>query len=153
MAVNVISATFTPAATSHTGGDCVGAAQRLITFANAGTTGFKVLNSSLTIASGTTTASAYTLHLYSITPPSAIADDAPWDLTSADRAYYLGPVAIAQPADLGGTAFAETQTHQKVIDLPAGSTGLWAYLVITTTTTLEAVAHTVKLSVETPAVR
>lgn len=149
MAVEILSATFTPAATSHTGGDCVGAAQRFVTAANLAGQSFTIKNSAIRINDATAVGSVFTLHFYSMTPPSAIADDAAFDIPSGDRTSYLGSLAIAQPADVGSTQAAETQTHNKVIDLPADATGLWAYLVITTTATLVAQPIVISLGVET----
>jgi hypothetical protein len=149
MAVTVISATFTPAASSHNGGDCCGAAARFETAVNIGTDGFVVKNASVMIADGTAVTSAFTVQLYSVTPPSAIADDAVWDLAAVDRTSYLGPVAVAATVDTGASQFGETQTHHKIIDLPATATGVWGYLVITTTSTLAAQPITVKLAIET----
>jgi hypothetical protein len=149
MAANVWTATFTPAATSHNGGDAVGAAARFETAANIDGRPFTIKTSSLQIADATVVSSVFTLYFYSITPPSAYADDAAWDIPSGDRASFLGSLVLGTPVDLGTTQYVETVTHNKIIDLPAGSTGLWAYLVITTTSTLTASAYTVKLGVET----
>lgn len=51
---------------------------------------------------------AYTLHLYSATPGSALADNAAWDLPSGDRASYLGSVSLGTPVDLGSTLYVRT---------------------------------------------
>jgi hypothetical protein len=88
MAVSIVSATFTPAATSHTGGDVVGVATRFETAINIDGVAFSIKNASALVADSGAVTSAFTVHLYSITPPSAIADDAPWDLAAADRARY-----------------------------------------------------------------
>jgi hypothetical protein len=146
-ACKILSATFTPAATSHTGGECVGAAQRFSPVAGPDDS-FVIKNSMIRIEHATAVASVFTLHFYSVTPPSAIADDAVFDIPAGDRASYLGSLAIAQPADVGATQIAETQTHNKSIRLPAGATGLWAYLVITTTATLAAAPIVISLGVE-----
>jgi hypothetical protein len=148
MANKILTATFTPAATSHAGGECVGAAQRFVLASHVAGQSWIIKNSALRIDNGTAEASVFTVHFYSATPPSAIADDAAWDLTAADRAYYLGSLSLGQPADVGTTQYVETQTHNKTIRLPADATGLWGYLVLTTTTTLTASAHVVSLAVE-----
>jgi hypothetical protein len=147
MAVKILTATFTPAATSHTGGDCVGAAQRFSPVATPGDS-FVIKNSMIRIHDATAVASVFTLHFYSVTPPSATADDSPFVMPAGDRSSYLGSLAIPQGVDMGDTQVAETQTHNKSIRLPAGATGLWAYLVITTTATLVAQPIVISLGVE-----
>lgn len=140
----VASATFTPAATSHTGGDVVGVAQALA-FTPAPTSGglIRITGVELLIAGATIETTAWKLHLYNVTPPSALADDAVFDLPAGDRAAYLGAVDIAQVVDLGASLFIEAHNLSKIIKLANGS--LFAYLVNVTTLTPQAVAHTVKL--------
>lgn len=76
------------------------------------------------IPSGMTT---FTLHLYSITPPSAIGDNAGWDLPSGDRASYLGSINLGAPADLGSTLYASTDGYFKQVT--AAGTHIFGYLV------------------------
>lgn len=149
MAAKILTATFTPGAASHAGGDCVGAAQRFALATHVAGQSFIIKNSSLRIDHGTAVASVFTLHFYSRTPPSALADNAVFDIPSGDRAYYLGSLSVGQPADVGATQYVETQTHNKTIRLPADATGLWAYLVLTTTATTTADPYVVSLAVET----
>lgn len=68
-----------------------------------------------------------TLHLYNVTPPSAIADNAAWDLPAGDRASYLGGVLLGQLADLGSTLYIESNDIHKLVKL--SGTHLFAYLV------------------------
>lgn len=70
---------------------------------------------------------SYTLHLYSATPPSALGDNAPWDLPSGDRASYLGSLALGTPADVGSSLFIAVDGITKEISLQGE--GLFAYLV------------------------
>lgn len=50
--------------------------------------------------------STFTLHLFDTTPPSALADNAPWDgLSANDRPYYIGSIANITPVDLGATLY------------------------------------------------
>lgn len=137
-----IAATFTPAAASHTGGDVVGGAQEFAIGAPAGSI-LRIVSASLLIAGGTVETTAWTLHLYSVTPPSAIADDAAFDVPSGDRTSYLGSVALAQVVDLGATLYIDTNNIQKQIKLTG--TSVFGYLVNGTTLTPQAVAHTVTL--------
>lgn len=136
------SATFTPAASSHTAGDCNGAAQQ---FASIGPSGGRIKINSVTleIDGGTIETTAWTLYLYSVTPPSAIADDGAWDLPSGDRASFLGKIDIAQVVDLGSTLWIEAHNIGKQVKL--AGTGLFGYLVNGTTLTPQAVAHIVTL--------
>jgi hypothetical protein len=70
---------------------------------------------------------SFRYHFYTQTPPSAIADNAAWDLTSADRPYYQGYVDVGSPADTGATLFCQSDNpaHQ----VKTGATGLWCYIV------------------------
>lgn len=75
------------------------------------------------ILSGETT---YRLHLYNVTPPSALADNATWDLPSGDRASYLGYVDLGAPVDLGSTLYVQ----QPAVGIPVKLSGthLFGYL-------------------------
>lgn len=68
----------------------------------------------------------FRLHLYNVTPPSALADNAAWDLPAGDRASYLGYVDIGTPVDVGSTLFIEALYLNKQITLASAS--LFAYL-------------------------
>lgn len=69
----------------------------------------------------------YTLHLYSVTPPSALADNAAFDLPAGDRASYLGSINLGTPVDLGSTLFIEQNGVNKLVKLPG--TSIFGYLV------------------------
>lgn len=81
------------------------------------------INSSAVISGET----SYILYLYNVTPPSAYADDAAWDLGSGDRASFLGAINLGTPVDLGSTLFIETLNVNKQITLASAS--VWYYLV------------------------
>lgn len=136
------SATFTPAASSHTAGDCNGAATN---FASMGTSGARIMitSASLEIDGGTAEATAWRLYLYNVTPPSATADDGAWDLPSGDRTAFLGYIDLGTAVDLGSTQWVETHGINKQIKL--SGTDIYAYLVNLTTVTPAAVAHIVTL--------
>jgi hypothetical protein len=136
------SATFTPAATSHVAGDCHGAAAQFSFGAMSGSR-IKILSVTMEIDGATIETTAWTLYLYSVTPPSAIADDGAWDLPSGDRASFLGKVDIAQVVDLGSTLWIETHGINKPIKL--AGTSVFGYLVNGTTLTPQNVAHIVTL--------
>lgn len=72
---------------------------------------------------------SFRLHLYSVTPPSAIADNAAWDLPSGDRASYLGYVDVGSPADAGSTLYCQVDAINKQLRLGAAESALYGYLV------------------------
>lgn len=135
-------ATFTPAASSHTAGDCNGAAQDFALGAPSGCL-FLITDCDLYIDGGTAEATAWRLYLYTVTPPSALADDAAWDLPSGDRASHVGYVDLGTAVDLGSTQGVQNAGINRTVKL-AGTT-LFGYLVNLTTLTPAAVAHRVRL--------
>jgi len=139
------SADFTPAASSHAAGDCVGAAQEFTSMGNSGKR-IVLTGASLLIASSAAVASAFRLHLYNVTPPSAIADDNVFNIPSGDRASYLGFVDLGAPTDWGDTLYCEVNGILKPVLL--SGTSLFGYLTNLTTVTLAAVAHKVTLHSE-----
>lgn len=142
------SAAFTPAATSHTGGDVVGGAKEFVLLDSRGAppapgSTMTIQSASMLIAGGTQETTAWTLHLYSVTPPSAIADDAAFDIPSGDRASYLGNIALSQVVDHGSSLFIEMSNVQKQFTMTG--TSVFGYLVNGTTLSTQNVAHTVTL--------
>lgn len=137
------SATFTPAASSHAAGDVVGGAQDFALGAPSGCV-FMITDVVIMISSATAQATAWTLHLYSVTPPSALADDAAWDLPSGDRASYMGSISLGTAVDLGSTQYLKTGGVNFSCKL--SGTSLFGYLVNGTTLTTEAVAHQVRIN-------
>lgn len=115
--------------TAYTANDDLGAA---ITFANAAPSGGgDILINSVeleadiaAIPSGMT---SFRLYLYSVTPPSALADNAAWDLPSGDRASFLGYVDIGLIADLGSTLYCRVDGI--AAQIKAASSSLFGYLV------------------------
>jgi hypothetical protein len=136
------SATFTPAAASHVGNDCNGAAAE-IDFNAVSASRVMITSASLEIDGATAEATAWRLYLYSVTPPSATADDGAWDLPSGDRASYLGYVDLGTAVDLGSTQWVEVHGINKQIKLAGDS--VFAYLVNLTTLTPANVSHIVTL--------
>lgn len=107
--------------TAYTAGDVFGAAVAAITIALGAVSGSSVMITSTrfqrdvsAVASGET---SYTLHLYSVTPPSAPADNAAWDLPSGDRASYLGFIDLGTPVDLGSTIYVQQTDVNRVVRL------------------------------------
>jgi hypothetical protein len=120
---------------AYTAGDIIGTATgstAAIQFAAIGAIGkvIRITGSRLeidvtAIPSGMT---SFRLHLYSVTPPSALGDNAAWDLPSGDRSSYLGYVDLGSPVDLGSTLYIQ-QTGLDY-DFSMGSTvNLFGYLV------------------------
>jgi len=92
------------------------------------------------IISGETT---YRLHLYNVTPPSALPDGAAFDLAVADRAAYLGYIDIPTPVDMGSTLYVDKNAIGKVVK--TASQHLFGYLVTVGTFTATAVAYKVTI--------
>lgn len=63
---------------------------------------------------------SFRLHLYNVTPPSALGDNAAWDLPSGDRASYLGYVDLGTPVDLGSTLYVQQDFLNKQVTLLSG---------------------------------
>jgi hypothetical protein len=140
----ISQATFTPAASSHATPAVVGGAQE---FKSLGLIAecIAIWSCSLRI-DGAAETSTWNLHLYDITPPSAIADAGAFTLaTAADRACYLGFLPLAQTATFGSTQYVESNNIWKIVRLRGSS--LFGYLVNGTTLTPGAVAHVVTLGV------
>jgi hypothetical protein len=70
---------------------------------------------------------SFNLHLYSVTPPSALGDAATFDLPSGDRASYLGLISLGTPVDLGSTLYVEQNGVNKQVT--AAGSSLFGYLV------------------------
>jgi len=117
---------------AYTAGDVVGAAAAAITFADIGPD-FGVISITdadlrVDVAAVPAGMTSFRLHLYSVTPPSALADNAAWDLPAGDRASYLGYIDIGSPVDVGATLFVQTAgTGSKTIEVKAGK--VFGYLV------------------------
>ena len=136
------TATFTPAASSHVANDVVGGAQTFALVAPSGAL-FCITDAELLINSASAQATAWRLYLYNVTPPSALADDAAWDLPSGDQASFLGYVDLGTAVDLGSTQWVENHAINKIIKL--SGTSVFGYLTNLTTLTTVAQAHTVRL--------
>ena len=118
-------------ATAYTAGDVVGdtGGSAIISLTAAGpTAGFVIIQSVSLVFSDSAVPSgmgAFRLHLYSASP-TAIADNAAFDLVSGDRASYLGFVDLAAPQDLGSTIYTQVDYPGRLVKLAAASTTLFA---------------------------
>lgn len=70
---------------------------------------------------------SFTFHAYSAAPAAPLVDNAAWVLADADRATYLGPIALGAPVDVGGTLFVAQSSINKAIKLTTAN--LYGYLV------------------------
>lgn len=112
------AATGSTAALTFTAG--AGAGEYLITSASL------EIDASAVISSET----SYRLYLYNVTPPSALGDNAAWDLPSGDRASFLGYIDLGSPVDLGSTLYVQQDNINKQVTLASAS--LFGYLTTTT---------------------
>lgn len=129
-----VTLTRTADTNAYTANDVIGAATgstAALSFLNMGNSAGRIIITSAqmewdetAIPSGAT---SFRLYLYSVTPASALGDNAAWDLPSGDRASFLGYVDLGVPADLGSTLYTEQNGINKQIKL-TGS-GLFGYLV------------------------
>ena len=141
------SATFTPAAAAYAAGDIM---QGAVQFSNIGPSGGGAIILSNTrlrvdanaVQSGET---SYTLQLYNVTPPSALADNAAWNLPSGDRASYVGAIQLGTVVDVGDTLWVEQTGLTKQITVPSGGS-LFGYLVTNGAFTATAAARVVTLT-------
>lgn len=71
---------------------------------------------------------AFNLYLYNATPPSALADNAPFDIPAGDRASCIGKIALGTPVDEGSTLKIRADNINQQITVPPGGV-LFGYLV------------------------
>lgn len=79
------------------------------------------------VASIPTGMGAFRLHLFNAAP-TAIADNAPFNLIAADRTKYLGWINIDKPEDLGDTLYINMDNVNRKRALAYGSTTLYGVL-------------------------
>lgn len=127
--------------TAYTGGDVVGQADTAVA-ANAGTAILSFQNACIPggttwitrawlridVASVPSGMTSFRLHLYD-TSPTAILDNAAWDLVSGDRAYYLGYIDLGTPVDVGSTLYVQSAGIGDEFKCASGSTTLYGELV------------------------
>jgi len=111
--------------TAYTAGDVIGDTNgsAIFTFANMGkATGGEVLITSIEFELDVATSAIgqVNLRLYNAVP-TAIADNAVWDLVAGDRGKYLGKVVLATPVDEGTSLFCDNDGINKQIKLLTGS--------------------------------
>lgn len=144
------TATFTPAAAAYAAGDSIATAQRLL-FKDRNGAPFNggiitLMSATLQVAHTALIAGEvnYYLALYNVTPPSALADNAVWDVPAGDRASFLARLDLGTPVDVGSTLQVITVDFDLPLFLP--KTGdLYAYLITVGAFTATAAARKVTL--------
>ena len=117
--------------TAYTTGDVVGdtGGSAILTLSSMGPNGgYILLQSAALIFSDSAVPSgmaSFRVHLYSASP-TAIADNAAFDLVSGDRANYMGFFDIPAPVDFGSTLYAQTDYIGRMIKMATGSITLYA---------------------------
>lgn len=139
--------------TLYAAGDVVGPSPAPLTFAGVGASGETFLITGvqleLDIAAIPSGMTSFALFLYSVTPPSALADNAPFDLTSNDRASFLGRIDLGTPVKYGSTCYCEVANVGKQVKLAASSSTVFGYLVTTGSFTPAANSETYKITLHT----
>lgn len=146
------TANFTPAAAAYAAGDIQDIAKEMQFTDRNGVlvpagSGIRILSSVMKIGvtaipSGMT---SFIGQLYSVTPPSAQADNDAWTLAAGDLAAYRGSVNLGSPADLGGALYVKSQYIDTDINLGSGKSSLFMQLQTIGAYTATAVARTVIL--------
>lgn len=137
-AAGIVSAGFRSTATfvrpsnttAYTAGDVIGATggSAIHTLTTAGPSGGYVLIQSISMATHDTSVpsgmSSFRVHFYNASP-TAITDNAAFDLLAADHGKYLGFVDLPTPQDFGSSIYTQTDYPGRLIKLAAGSTSLF----------------------------
>lgn len=117
--------------TAYTAGDVVGdtGGSAIITLTSAGPSGGFVLIQSASLVFSDNTVpggmGGFRVHLYSAAP-TAIADNAVFDLVSGERANYMGYIDLPAPQDLGSTLYSQVDYPGRLVKLAAASTSMFA---------------------------
>jgi hypothetical protein len=119
--------------TAYTAGDVIGTGSTAaLTFASLGPASKEIFLTSIDLTHEVTAVPAgmtsFRLHLYNATPPSALADNAAWDLPSGDLTNYMGYVDFGVIADVGSNLFVQVDNTLKQVTTDA-SGNVYGYLV------------------------
>jgi len=120
-------------ATAYTAGDVVGdtGGSAILTFSNMGpNSGYVLIQSAALIFSDSAVPSgmgSFRVHLYSASP-TAIADNAAYDLVSADRSAYMGYFDFPAPVDFGSTLYTQTDYIGRMIKMATSSTTFYVQI-------------------------
>jgi len=118
--------------TAYTANDALGASAAAITFSSIAPSGggemlIKSTELEIDVSAIPSGMTSFRLYLYNVTPPSALADNAAWDLPSGDRASFMGYVDLGTPVDLGSTLYVRTNAVD--VQVTATGTSIFGYLV------------------------
>lgn len=120
--------------TAYTAGDVIGTGtgdDAIITLSSIGPSAGFVLVQSIELVIGISAVpsgmTSFRLHFYS-SKPTAIADNAAFDVLSGDRAGYMGYIDLPAPVDLGSTCFTQIDYPGKLFKLGTASTSLFCEL-------------------------
>jgi hypothetical protein len=119
--------------TAYTAGDVIGdtGGSAIISLTNIGPSGGFVLVQSVSLIFSDTSVpsgmGSFRLHFYSASP-TAIADNAVFDLVSGERANYMGFVDLSTPSDFGSSLYTQTDYAGRMIKLASASTTLYCEL-------------------------
>ena len=126
--------------TAYTAGDVIGVADgttpanagsAIITLSNIGPSGGYVLLQSVRLLIGNTSVpagmGAFRLHLYTASP-TAILDNAAFDLASGEVANYVGYIDLPAPQDFGSILMTQADYPGTLVKLASGSSSLFAEL-------------------------
>jgi hypothetical protein len=128
---SIVTITRPANTTAYAGGDVVGdtGGSAILTLSNIGPAGgYVIIQSAALIFSDVVIPSgmgAFRIHLYNASP-TAVADNASFDLTSGERAAYMGYIEFNTPQDLGSTLYTQLDYPGRLIKLAAASTTLFA---------------------------
>ncbi|HEY4264710.1 MAG TPA: hypothetical protein VGM72_05290 [Micropepsaceae bacterium] len=129
-----VALTRTADTNAYAANDVIGAATgstAAIQFSNMGPSGAVVQIVSIELEIDSTGVisgeTSYRGYLYNVTPPSALADNAAFDLPSGDRASYLGFLDFGTPVDLGSTLYVRATPDNCFVKL--SGTDIFMYLV------------------------
>ena len=116
--------------TAYTAGDVVGATagSAIHTLTTAGPSGGYILIQSISMATPDTSVPAgmasFRIHFYNASP-TAIADNAAFDLLTTDHGKYLGYVDLPTPQDFGSSIYTQSDYSGRLMKLATGSTSLF----------------------------
>lgn len=127
----VVTITRPSNTTTYTAGDVVGdtGGSAIITLSSIGpTNGFVLIQSVALMFSDSSVPSgmgAFRVHFYTASP-TAIADNAVFDIVSGDRTNYVGFVDLATPIDMGSSLYTQADYGGRLVRLASASTSLFA---------------------------
>lgn len=117
--------------TAYTAGDVVGdtGGSAILALSSIGPSGgYVLIQSAALIFSDSTVPSgmgAFRVHFYNASP-TAIADNAAFDLLSGDRSKYMGYIDLSAPQDLGSTIYTQLDYPGRLTKLATDSSTLFA---------------------------